>query len=73
VLQGDGNVAEAEPSPSHAGPDEPVESAQPVESAGHSEAASPPEPNEASEPPESEAGPEQSTRKHGLFHRIRGS
>ena len=73
VLQGDGNVAEAEPSPSHAGPDEPVESAQPVESAGHSEAASPQEPAESSEPPESEAGPEQSTRKHGLFHRIRGS
>jgi len=46
---------------------------QPVESAGNSEAASPPERPESSEPPESESGPEPSTRKHGLFHRIRGS
>ena len=73
VLQGDGNIAEAEPSPSDAEPAQPVECAQPVESAGHSEASSPREPAASSEPPESQDGSDSSTRKHGLFHRIRGS
>jgi hypothetical protein len=73
VLEADGRAAEAEADSSPEDSDEPVESGQPVESAGHSEAASPQEPAESSEPPESEAGPEQSTRRHGLFHRIRGS
>jgi hypothetical protein len=73
VLEADGRAARAEAESSPEDSDEPLESAQPVESVGHSEAASPQEPAESSEPPESEAGPEQSTRKRGLFHRIRGS
>jgi tetratricopeptide (TPR) repeat protein len=73
VLEADGRApgAEAMPSPDEFG--EPAESSEPVESAGHSEAASPREPAASSEPPESQDGSDSSTRKHGLFHRKRGS
>jgi tetratricopeptide (TPR) repeat protein len=76
VLEADGHAAEAEISPSPAGPAGPagpVESSEPVESAGNAETASSWESATSSEPPASEADPGKSTRKHGLFHRIRGS